>query len=66
MDTSSNKNLSHSYVPSDTLKQMMSINIRDAKDILELSKANGCMDSQEFMNWQDTLNAISVTYYNKK
>lgn len=38
----------------------MEINLQDAKSILELSKAQGCTDSQEFINWQDELNKISV------
>lgn len=48
--------------PGEVLKTMMSINIRDAKSIFELAKANGCTDSQEFINWQDELNEISVKY----
>lgn len=48
--------------PGEVLKRMMEMNISDAKSIYELAKANGCQDSQEFINWQDELNAISVKY----
>lgn len=48
--------------PGKILKQMMEMSISDAKSIYELAKANGCQDSQEFINWQDELNAISVKY----
>lgn len=48
--------------PNETLKKMMSINIHDAKLIYEMAKSYGCLDSQEFIDWQDKLNAISVMY----
>lgn len=53
---------SHSRPPSETLKKMMSINIHDARLIYSMAKDWGCMDSQEFINWQDELNAVSVKY----
>lgn len=46
----------------DTLKEMMCKNINDAKVIYELSLANRLLDSQEFIDWQDELNKISVKY----
>lgn len=58
----SNNKHSGSTSPSEHLKEMMSINIKDAKSIIELAKANGCMDSQEVINWQDELNKISIQY----
>ena len=52
--------LNHS--PNDVIKAMMSLNIRDAKSIYELCKTSNCLDSQEFIDWQDELNAISIKY----
>ena len=46
----------------DTLKEMMRKNINEAKVIYELSLANRLLDSQEFIDWQDELNKISVKY----
>ena len=46
--------------PGKALKTMMDINIHEAKTILKLSEDQGCLDSQEFLDWQDELNAISV------
>lgn len=48
--------------PSEALKAMMSIHINTGESILALSEQEGCIDSQEFMDWQDRLNAISVQY----
>lgn len=56
------QNIDGSRFPIDSLKAMMASNIHDAKTILEVSKTNGYIDSQEFIDWQDMLNAISVTY----
>lgn len=50
------------HSPEEALREMMSNNIHEAKLIYELSKLNGWLDSQEFMDWQDELNAISVMY----
>jgi hypothetical protein len=48
--------------PNDTIIALMKSNIRDARQIYELSKNSGCLDSQEFISWQDELNKISVKY----
>lgn len=44
------------------IKMMMSANITSAEYIYKLSKALDMLDSQEFINWQDELNSISVKY----
>lgn len=46
----------------DTLRRMMLINIHDARLIYSMAESYGCLDSQEFINWQDELNAISIKY----
>ena len=56
------KKRSSTQSPNDVLKGLMLMNIKDAKSIFELAKTSKCLDSQEFINWQDALNAISVKY----
>jgi len=46
----------------DALKVMMDNNISDAESIYALAKEQDLLDSQEFIDWQDRLNAISVLY----
>ena len=48
--------------PTEALKAMMELNITDAKRIYELSREQDCLDSQDFLDWQDELNAISIKY----
>lgn len=50
------------HSPDDVLKAMMKININNAKSIYNLCKEQECLDSQEFLDWQDELNAISIKY----
>lgn len=54
-----NNALSH---PNEVLKAMMEMNVRDAKWIYNLCKNSNCLNSQEFITWQDELNDISVKY----
>lgn len=44
------------------LRLLMSASISISESICEICKENGLQDSQEFMDWQDKLNAISVMY----
>lgn len=44
------------------IKMMMSANTASAEYIYKLCKTLDKLDSQEFINWQDELNAISVKY----
>lgn len=48
--------------PHKTIQSLMSTNIGDAKYILNLARDYNMMDSQEFLDWQDELNAISIEY----
>lgn len=40
----------------------MSASITIAESVFELAKRDNLLDSQEFIDWQDKLNAISVKY----
>lgn len=64
MESSQKDNANQSFTrpPSETLKKMMSISKHDARLIYDMAKSYGCLDSQEFIDWQDELNAISVKY----
>lgn len=42
------------------LKSRMVANIDDAKSIFEEARQQDLLNSQEFINWQDELNVISV------
>jgi hypothetical protein len=42
------------------IKSRMIANIDDAKSIFEDASRQDLLNSQEFINWQDELNAISV------
>lgn len=46
----------------DAISLIMSDNVADAKSIYDLCKRQGLLDSQEFIDWQDELNKISVQY----
>lgn len=48
--------------PGIAIRKMIAINIHDAKLIFELCKSQGCLNSKEFIDWQDKLNEISVRY----
>jgi len=47
---------------STTLKNIMSASITIAESVFELAKRHDLLDSQEFIDWQDKLNAISIKY----
>jgi len=46
----------------DTLNKLYSLSIEHTQLIYQLAKKLDCLDSQEFINWQDSLNEISVLY----
>ena len=48
--------------PDSVLKDMMAANLKDAESIYTMSKEQDCLDSQEFIEWQDRLNEISIKY----
>jgi hypothetical protein len=42
------------------LKNLMQAHIDEAKAIVELAKDYNAQNSQEYLDWQDTLNQISI------
>ena len=46
----------------DLLSTLMEISIKSAEQAFDLSKELNQLDSQEFIDWQDALNVISVKY----
>jgi len=42
------------------LKERMLANIDEAESIYELALSSQILDTQDFLDWQDRLNAISV------
>jgi hypothetical protein len=57
-----NNILSHPSEATEVVVQLMDENIKHANSIYQLCKRNHMLDSQEFLNWQDGLNEISVRY----
>lgn len=46
----------------DVIMSLLSANIEISKAIFNLCKEQGLLDTQEVLEWQDELNAISVMY----
>ena len=57
-----NNILNHPSEAMDVVIQLMDENIKHANSIYQLCKRNHMLNSQEFLNWQDELNEISVRY----
>ena len=56
------KSNNNTHSPDAVLRAMMQLNIDNAKSIFRLCKEQQCLDSQEVLDWQDELNAISIKY----
>lgn len=46
----------------DILKKLLNASVSNEEAIYSLVKELGLLDTQEVMDWQDALNAISVRY----